>query len=67
MPKPAKLQSAFGLNDSVSTFRVFADAFAGDGAVGSANVGMESVQPFYAEAKLPLEVTAGDRFCCPSI
>lgn len=55
----------FGLNDSVSTFRVFADGFAGDGAIGAANVGVESVQPFYAEAKLPLEVTSGDRVLLP--
>lgn len=55
----------FGLNDSVSTFRVFADAFTGDGAVGAANAGIESVQPFYAEAKLPLEVTAGDQILLP--
>jgi len=56
---------SFGLNDSVTTFRVFADAFAGDGAIGAANVGVQAVQPFYAEAKLPLEVTAGDRILLP--
>ncbi len=56
---------SFGLNDSVSTFRAFADAFAGDGAVGATTIGVTSVQPFYAEAKLPLEVTAGDRILLP--
>ncbi len=56
---------SFGLNDNVSTFRVFADGFASDGAVGAANVGLEAVQPFYAEAKLPLEVTAGDQILLP--
>lgn len=55
----------FGLNDSVTTFRVLADAFASDGAVGAANVGMESVQPFYVEAKMPLEVTEGDHILLP--
>lgn len=55
----------FGLNDSVSTFRVFADAFTNDGAVTAANTGIVSVQPFYAEAKLPLEVTAGDQILLP--
>jgi uncharacterized protein YfaS (alpha-2-macroglobulin family) len=55
----------FGLNDSVTTFRVFADAFAGSGAVGTANKGIESVQPFYADAKLPLEVTSGDKILLP--
>lgn len=55
----------FGLNDSVTTFRVLADAFASDGAVGAANVGIESVQPFYVEAKMPLEVTEGDHILLP--
>jgi alpha-2-macroglobulin-like protein len=56
---------SFGLNDSVSTFRVFADAFAADGALGSETLGIKSVQPFYAEAKLPLEVTTGDQILLP--
>jgi hypothetical protein len=55
----------FGLNDSVSTFRVFADAFAADGALGSGTLALKSVQPFYAEAKLPLEVTTGDQILLP--
>ncbi|CAN5481917.1 hypothetical protein BH10CYA1_BH10CYA1_57020 [soil metagenome] len=55
----------FGLNDSVTTFRVLADAFASDGAVGAASVAMESVQPFYVEAKIPLEVTEGDHILLP--
>jgi uncharacterized protein YfaS (alpha-2-macroglobulin family) len=56
---------SFALSDSVTTFRAFADAFAGDGAVGAADLGVEAVQPFYAEAKLPLEVTAGDQILLP--
>ncbi|MCY3018977.1 MAG: MG2 domain-containing protein [Planctomycetota bacterium] len=56
---------SFGLNDSVTTFRVFADAFGGDGALGAANIGIESVQPFYVEPKLPLEVTSGDTILLP--
>jgi uncharacterized protein YfaS (alpha-2-macroglobulin family) len=56
---------SFALSDSVTTFRVFADAFAGDGAVGAADLGVEVVQPFYTEAKLPLEVTAGDQILLP--
>ena len=55
----AKPRSRSALNDSVTTFRVFADAFNGDGALGAANIGVESVQPFYIEPKLPLEVTSG--------
>lgn len=55
----------FALNDSVTTFKAFADAFSNGGAIGAANTGLESVQPFYAEAKLPLEVTAGDKILLP--
>ncbi len=50
----------FGLNDSVTSFRVFADAFDQDGALGSQSLQIESVEPFYLEPKLPLEVTMGD-------
>lgn len=56
---------SFGLNDSVTTFRVFADAFSNDGAVAAQHAGVSSVQPFYAEAKMPLEVTAGDEILLP--
>jgi uncharacterized protein YfaS (alpha-2-macroglobulin family) len=56
---------AFALNDSVTTFRVFADAFGGDGALGAGAAAVESRQPFYAEAKLPLEVTGGDKVLLP--
>ncbi len=63
--KTGEATVAFGLNDSVTTFKVFADAFAGDGAVGAASAGVESVQPFYAEVKLPLEVTSGDKILLP--
>lgn len=56
---------SFDLNDSVSTFRVFADAFADGGEIGGTNIGIKSVQPFYAEAKMPLEVTAGDEIFLP--
>jgi uncharacterized protein YfaS (alpha-2-macroglobulin family) len=56
---------SFGLNDSVTTFRVFADVFSADGAVASASTGIESVQPFFIEPKFPLEVTAGDTILLP--
>lgn len=51
---------AFGLNDSVTSFRVAADAFAASGALGVGALTLESVEPFYLEPKLPLEVTTGD-------
>ncbi|MET0405151.1 MAG: MG2 domain-containing protein, partial [Cystobacter sp.] len=58
--KTGEVQVAFGLNDSVTTFKAFAGAVGDDGALGSAVATIESVQPFYVEPKLPLEVTSGD-------
>ena len=55
----------FALNDSVTTFRVFADAFTAAGAIGSGSTSFESVNPFYLEPKLPLEVTQGDQILLP--
>lgn len=55
----------FGLNDSVTTFKVFADAFSDNGSIGASTTGLKANQPFYAEAKLPLEVTAGDKILLP--
>jgi uncharacterized protein YfaS (alpha-2-macroglobulin family) len=55
----------FALSDSVTTFRVFADAFGADGALGTSTGALESVEPFYIEPKLPLEVTAGDTIQLP--
>ncbi|MEX0655141.1 MAG: MG2 domain-containing protein [Phycisphaeraceae bacterium] len=55
----------FDLSDAVTTFRVFADGFDSRGALGTASETVESVQPFYVEAALPQEVTAGDRIDLP--
>ncbi len=55
----------FGLNDAVTSFRVFADAFGTDGALGSQTLQIESVEPFYLEPKLPLEVTMDDVIRAP--
>lgn len=55
----------FALNDAVSSFRVFADAFTPAGALGSASLQIESVEPFYLEPKLPLEVTMDDVIVAP--
>ena len=63
--KTGEAKVSFALNDSVTTFKVFADAFSSGGEVGAAALGVEAVQPFYAEAKLPLEVTAGDQILLP--
>ena len=53
-------QFSFALNDSVTSFRVLADAFSEGGALGQDDGVIESVEPFYIEPKLPLEVTSGD-------
>jgi uncharacterized protein YfaS (alpha-2-macroglobulin family) len=58
--KTGEARFSFGLNDSVTTFKAFAGAVGDDGALGSAVAKVESVQPFYVEPKLPLEVTSGD-------
>jgi alpha-2-macroglobulin-like protein len=55
----------FALNDSVTAFRVSAGGFDGGGALGTATATITSVQPFYVEPKLPLEVTAGDAIRIP--
>jgi alpha-2-macroglobulin-like protein len=51
---------SFNLSDSVTSFRVVADAFTNDGALGSSISEVESVQPFSIEPKMPLQVTTGD-------
>jgi hypothetical protein len=55
----------FDLSDAVTSFRVFADAFNAAGAIGSGTTTIESVEPFYIEPKLPLEVTSGDVVLAP--
>jgi len=51
---------SFSLSDSVTAFRVLADAFGGDGVIGSGTSHVESVKPFSIEPKIPLQVTTGD-------
>ena len=55
----------FALCDSVTGFRAIADAFDSDGRLDATDTLIESVEPFYIEPKLPLEVTAGDRILLP--
>ena len=55
----------FGLNDAVTSFRVFGDAFSDSGALGGASLAIDSVEPFYLEPKLPQEVTSGDLIRVP--
>ncbi|MFP2909232.1 alpha-2-macroglobulin family protein [Pyxidicoccus sp. 3LFB2] len=58
--RTGEVRVKFAMSDSVTTFKAFAGAVGSDGALGSAVAELESVQPFYAEPKLPLEVTSGD-------
>lgn len=50
----------FDLSDNVTSYRVMADAFGMDGALGQATSSIEAVEPFYVEPKIPLFATAGD-------
>jgi hypothetical protein len=50
----------FALNDSVTSFKASAGGFTPDGALGAGTFTLTSVQPFYLEPKLPLEVTQDD-------
>ncbi len=50
----------FGLSDAVTSFRASAGGYTSGGVLGSAEATLDSVKPFYVEAKLPLEVTEGD-------
>ena len=60
-----KASVEFALNDAVTSFRASADAFAENGSLGQSSAIIESVQPFYLEPKLPLEVSTGDQVRIP--
>ncbi|MBM4781239.1 MAG: A-macroglobulin complement component [Archangiaceae bacterium] len=51
---------AFGTSDAVTSFRASIGGYTDTGALGTVTTALKSVQPFYVEPKLPLEVTAGD-------
>ncbi|PZM84080.1 MAG: A-macroglobulin complement component [Candidatus Melainabacteria bacterium] len=56
---------SFDLSDSISTFEVAADGFSSGGLIGAKKIEIKSLRPFYAEAKVPLEVTSGDQIILP--
>lgn len=58
---------SFDLSDSVTSFRVLADGYTKSGAFGAGDKLIESRRPFYIEAKMPLEVTAGDKINLPVV
>lgn len=53
------------LSDSVTSFRVMADAVSTGGQLGSVDHLITAKEPFYIEAKIPLEVSAGDTISLP--
>jgi alpha-2-macroglobulin-like protein len=52
--------TSFSLADSVTTYRILADSFSSTGALGANTSTVQSVQAFFIEPKLPLEVSQGD-------
>lgn len=55
----------FDLSDAISTFQIRANAFAANGALGSAISSIQSVEPFFIDPKLPMTVTVGDQLEIP--
>ncbi|MBL8921007.1 MAG: A-macroglobulin complement component [Myxococcaceae bacterium] len=51
---------SFGTSDAVTSFRASVGGYTDTGVLGSATSTLKSVQPFFVEPKLPLEVTSGD-------
>lgn len=50
----------FSLSDSVTTFRLLADGYGRNGALGTGNAVIESVEPFYISTKMPLHTVVND-------
>lgn len=50
----------FSLSDSVTTFRVMADGYGRNGALGIGDTAIASVEPFYITTKMPLNAVAND-------
>ena len=63
--KTGKVSVSFDVNHAITGFRVRADAFNAGGSLAAASELIESVEPFYTEPKLPLEVTSGDTIELP--
>ena len=64
-PRDGVATVEFDLPDSVTTFKVRADAFGGNGALGQGAAEIASLEPFYAEPKLPPAMVSGDRPLIP--
>jgi alpha-2-macroglobulin-like protein len=57
---------SFDLSDSVTSYRIMIDGFR-EGLFGSKDKIVECKEPFYVEAKLPVEVTVGDTLEIPVV
>jgi uncharacterized protein YfaS (alpha-2-macroglobulin family) len=55
-----KASVKFSMSDSVTTFRVLADAYGRNGALGARETIIASVEPFYVTSKMPLHAVASD-------
>ncbi|MBR4125315.1 MAG: hypothetical protein IKR13_03850, partial [Victivallales bacterium] len=64
-PRTGKCEVTFDLPDTIGTFRIFADSFGTNGALGEYSAELKCVQPFYAEAKLPTFLSNGDTLSIP--
>ncbi|MFK7766828.1 MAG: MG2 domain-containing protein [Mariniblastus sp.] len=60
-----KASIRFDLSDSVTTFKVMADAHSSDGRIGNGGGDVVSRLPLQIEPKMPLAVTTGDRIDLP--
>ncbi len=59
-PRDGRATVTFSLSDSVTTFRVLADAFGRNGGLGSGDTMIASLEPFYIATKMPLYALSAD-------
>jgi hypothetical protein len=64
-PRSGKAEVSFDLSDNITSFRVLADGFARNAALGSSDILIKSLEPFYLEPKMPLCVSVGDEVKLP--
>ena len=64
-PRTGRATVSFDLPDSITTFRVTADAIGNNGALGVSSIAISSVEPFHIEPKLPVLATVGDEIRIP--
>lgn len=57
----------FSTSDSITTFRIVAEAFDGSGGLGAGDGTFANRIPFYVEPKLPVALSAGDELELPVV